>query len=321
MIDDKKPGAAVPPLDVTYDCAIVGGGPAGLSAALYMGRMRRSVIVVDGERGRSTWFQLNNNYLGFPDGIHARNLREIGEEHAARYGARFLDAYATDARYEGQGAARRFYVETSAGTVKARTLILATGVHDEFPQFEGSVECIGRSMFWCIICDGYESIDKRVVVLGSGTRAANLALELLVFTPHVTLVAWEDPLRVPADRLDTMREHGITIYDKSCTEFKCAETGFLCNLGLEDGTDLELDMLFVAQEMQPNNQLAKALDLMIDENGFLVSDSEQCTNVDGVYAAGDITHLFNHQVATAVHEGGMAAAAANYYLYEDWQKE
>ena len=321
MIEDKKPGAEAPPLDIIYDCAIVGGGPGGLSAALYMGRMRRSVIVVDGERGRSTWYQLNNNYLGFPDGVHARNLREIGQEQAARYGARFLDSYATDARYEGEGADRRFYVDTSEGTVTARTLILATGVHDEFPQFEGSDECIGRSMFWCIICDGYEAIEKRVVVLGGGTRAANLALELMVFTPHVTLVAWDGPLRIPEERLATMREHGIKIYDTICSGFRCAETGFICNLDLEDGSELDLDMLFVAQNMQPNNKLAKSLNLMLDENGFVVSDSEQCTNVDGVYAAGDVTHLFNHQVTTAVHEGGMAAAAANYYLYDAWQKE
>jgi thioredoxin reductase (NADPH) len=283
--------------------------------------MRRSVIVIDGERGRSTWFQLNNNYLGFPDGVHARNLREIGQEQAERYGARFLDADATDAAFDGEGANRRFHIETSKGSVKARTLILATGVKDEFPVFQGSDECIGRSMFWCIICDGYEAIDKHVVVLGGGTRAANLALELLVFTPHVTLVAWDGLLRVPNERLATMREHGIKIYDTGCAEFKCAETGYLCNLLLDDGTELDLDMLFVAQEMQPNNQLAKSLDLMLDENGFVVSDSEQCTNVDGVFAAGDLTHLFNHQVTTAVHEGGMAAAAANYYLYEPWQKE
>jgi thioredoxin reductase (NADPH) len=306
---------------MVYDCVVVGGGPAGLSAAVYMGRMRRSVIVVDSDRGRSTWHQVNRNYLGFPDGVHAKNLREIGEVQATRYGVRFLDAMATAARYEGDGANRLFSIDTSAGLVTARTVILATGVRDEFPQFEGSDDCIGRSMFWCIICDGYEAIDKRIVVLGGGTRAANLALEILVFTPHVTLVSWDGPLRISEERLQVMREHGIQVYDSGCATYECATTGYLCNIILEDGTNLELDMLFVAQEMEPNNQLAKSLELMIDENGFVVADAEQCTNIDGVYAAGDLTHLFNHQVTTAVHEGGMAAAAANYYLYDDWQKE
>jgi thioredoxin reductase (NADPH) len=73
--------------------------------------------------------------------------------------------------------------------------------------------------------------------------------------------------------------------------------------------------------MEPNTQLAKQLGIALDEHGFLVTDVEQCTNVDGVYAAGDLTKINNHQVSSAVHEGGMAAAAANYYLYEDWQKE
>lgn len=314
--NEKKPS-----LERVYDCAIVGGGPAGLSAAIYMGRMRRSVLVIDGEEGRSTWHQINHNYLGFPDGIHATALREIGQEQASRYGAQFIDAYAKDVKYDGNGVARRFYLDTTAGTVTSRTLILATGVKDEFPQFEGSDECIGKSMFWCIICDGYEAIDKRIVVLGSGTRAANLALEILVFTPRVTLVSWDGAFRIEPERLETLKEQGIKVYDSRCTNYNCSTTGYLCDVELEDGTKLELDMLFVAQKMEPNAQLAKLLNVTIDEDGFIAADAEQCTNVDGVYAAGDVTHLFNHQVTTAVHEGGMAAAAANYYLYADWQKE
>jgi thioredoxin reductase len=121
-------------------------------------------------------------------------------------------------------------------------------------------------------------------VLGSGTRAANLALEILVFTPHVTLVSWDGPLRIPEERLQVMRDHGIQIYDSGCVSYKCASTGYVCNIVLETGQDLALDMLFVAQEMEPNNQLAKALNVMIDEKGFVVAD-------------------------------------ADYYLYEDWQKE
>jgi thioredoxin reductase (NADPH) len=304
-----------------FDCIVVGGGPAGLSAALYMGRMRRSVIVIDSEEGRSTWHQINRNYLGFVDGVRAQNLREIGQEQAAKYGALFLDAYALRAEYEGEGRERQFTLETTAGAVKGRTVILCTGVRDEFPQFEGSMECIGKSMFWCTICDGYEAIDKRIVVLGAGTRAANLALEILTFTPHVTLVSWEGKLRIDEGRLATMKEHGIKIYDSDCISYECATSGYLCTIELEGGKKIELDMLFVAQSIQPNNQLANDLSLMTDENGFILADAEQCTNVDGVYAAGDVTHLFNHQVTTAVHEGGMAAAAANYYLYEDWQKE
>lgn len=306
--------------DCIYDCAIVGGGPAGLSAAIYLGRMRRSVIVIDNKEGRSSWQQVNRNYLGFVDGIHATALREIGEKQASQYGAQFLDAKATGVTREGKAPDQLFHVDTKKGTVTARTLILATGVSDHFPEFEGSEECIGKSMFWCIICDGYEATDKRIVVLGHGSRAASLASELLLFTKEVTLVSWDAPLDIEQSTMEALQQHGVRVMDSGCTLYKCNK-GQITSLRLEDGTDLELDMLFVSQRIEPHNQLAKDLNCNLDENGFIIVDTEQATNIDGVYAAGDVTRLHNHQVTSAVHEGGMAAAAVNYYLYEDWQKE
>ncbi|MFL5732495.1 MAG: NAD(P)/FAD-dependent oxidoreductase [Chloroflexia bacterium] len=304
-----------------YDCAIIGGGPAGLSAAVYMGRLRRSVVVIDDSEGRSTWHQVNRNYLGFPDGVHATALRELGEKQASEYGARFVDARATSASELGYRRSRCFRVETTAGTFTARTIILAMGVKDSFPQFEGSEECIGKSMFWCIICDGYEATGKKVVVLGHGDRAAALALQLLQFTDKVTLVAWDEKLDLEEERMEALREHGIQVIDCGCDVYTCGKSGQLNSIRLSDGTEIELDMLFVAQRVEPNTQLAEELRIDVDEHRYIRADAEQLTNVEGVYAAGDITRLFNHQVTSAVHEGGMAAAAANYYLYEDWQKE
>src|SRR5947209_2488060 len=116
-----------------FDCIVVGGGPAGLSAALYMGRLRRSVLVIDDKQGRSTWHQVNRNYLGFPSGLHATALRELGETQARKYGAHFVDACANDVETSGEGRERRFTVSTSAGDFAGQTLILATGVKDTFP--------------------------------------------------------------------------------------------------------------------------------------------------------------------------------------------
>jgi thioredoxin reductase (NADPH) len=304
-----------------YDCAIVGGGPAGLSAALYLGRLRRSVVVIDDKEGRSTWQQINRNYLGFPDGIHATALRELGEEQARRYGAEFVDARATGVRVSGEGRDRRFTVSTTRGEQVARTLILATGVTDRFPKFDGSEECIGKSMFWCTICDGYESIGKRVVVLGNNDRAASLALELLDFTKTITLVSGDEPFDLEPRRRQALGEQGVPMYESACNIYRCTTEGELGSVELDDGTELDLDMLFVAQWIKPNTQLASQLNMHQDEHGYIRADAEQCTNVDGVFAAGDVTRLHNHQVTSAVHEGGMAAAAANYYLYEDWQKD
>jgi thioredoxin reductase (NADPH) len=278
------------------------------------------VVVIDDDHGRSNWHQVNRNYLGFVDGIHAKSLRDVGEKQASKFGVRFLAARATGATYVGEETDRVFTVETSSGAVRARTLILCTGVKDRFPEFEGSEECIGQSMFWCIICDGYESIGKKIVVLGHNERAASLALQLKVFTDDVTLVSWDEPFNLDEKKMRVLKEHGVETHDSGCNLFTCSR-GQLEKIKLENGMELELDMVFVAQWIEPNTQLAQQLDVYLDQHGYIVADAEQCTNVGGVYAAGDVTKLNNHQITSAVHEGGMAAAAANYFLYEDWQKE
>lgn len=313
-LDNMGPGRV-------YDCLVVGGGPAGLSAALYMGRMRRSVLVIDDHHGRSMWHQINRNYLGFPNGVHASALRDLGTTQCLEYGVEFADGLVSNASCGGEGIDRRFTLRTGDRNYVGKTLILAMGVADLFPEFEGSLDCIGKSMFWCIICDGYESIGKRVVVLGHGDEAAALALQLLVFTGEVTLLAWDDALHLPEERLQALRDHGIRVHDCACVSYSCARQGQLESIQLADGTEIALDMLFVVQRIEPKTQLAKQLDVKLDPEGYILTDAEQCTNIEGIYAAGDVTKLFNHQITSAVHEGGMAAAAANYYLYEDWQKD
>ncbi len=262
---DNEPGrdfAGREPISSIVDCVVIGGGPAGLSAAVNVGRMRRSVVIVDDRDGRSLWGQTNRNYLGFPDGIPAADIRLAGRKQAARYGARFIHAHVSAAGWrEGEGggtgrvgesetsreeavgrernasdrasgatgatatadrvmgaangyfqldldpcpdpregeiagrpgnAARDLDVGRSLGErrigeparVCARTVIIATGVRDSFPTFPGWVECVGRSLFWCINCDGYETMGHRVAVVGADEEAAETALQLLDFTPR-----------------------------------------------------------------------------------------------------------------------------------------
>src|SRR5439155_3198802 len=110
-------------------------------------------------------------------------------------------------------------------------------------EFEGSHDCIGKSMFWCIICDGYESIGKRVVVLGHSDRAAALALQLRVFTDKVTLVAWDASLNLDEERIEQLRQHGIVVHDCACGTYHVRGEGRLTSIALTDGTEIALDML------------------------------------------------------------------------------
>jgi len=139
------------------DALVVGGGPAGLSAALYLARYLRSVVVLDSGHGRSSHHQVNHNYLGFPDGISALDLRANGRKQLARYPhAQLVEDHVEDAVREGDGT---FAVRSRAGRWTARVVVLATGVVDHYPRFEGWESYVGTSLFWCITCDGYENVD------------------------------------------------------------------------------------------------------------------------------------------------------------------
>ena len=336
-----------------FDCAVVGGGPAGLSAAVNLGRMRRSVLVIDDRDGRSLWSQITRNYLGFPDGIAATEIRLQGRLQAARYGARFLLGRVTaadrsgdlfrlvvegdvtggagmDAAGTGVNVARdeelgRFLGEVQAGDseqVWARTVVLATGVRDPFPKFDGRDECVGRSLFWCIACDGYESIDKSVAVVGHDEAAVEMALDLLEFTTRITITAGRPGgFGVPESRLADLAANGIAAYPWAVASYP-NENGQIEALVLDDlgRTRIPVELVFTVHTPRARNEIARQLDVALNALGQIMVDSEQHTNVPGVYAAGDATSVHDHQVSAAVHEGNQAAAAANYHLYRPVQK-
>jgi thioredoxin reductase (NADPH) len=341
----RSPGMGGP--DDPVDCVIVGGGPAGLSAAIYLGRLRRSTLVVDDRAGRSLWSQVNRNYLGFPDGVEAAELRRLGRQQAANYGTRFIDGTALDAervddiftlrigQRQGStaGTDRNLEAEDRLSAqlgeeevlgereVRARTVILATGVRDRFPEFTGRDECVGRTLFWCIICDGYEALDRHVVVVGADEHAVTTCLQLRQFTDHVTLVAGAPAFEVDASRIEHLALAGVAAFETPVRDYP-NEDGCISALVLDDAesTRLPLDLVFVGGRSTPRSELARQLGVEVDRQGFVIVDAENLTNVPGFYAAGDVTREYNHQVSSAVHEGGMAAAAANYELYAGWQK-
>ncbi len=187
------------------DCVVVGGGPAGLSAANQVARLGRSCVLVDDDRGRSLWSQTTRNYLGFPDGIKAADLRLLGQRQATNNGVVLRSGHVAGLRRSRGGTGFELLVEPPdepaedrspkpgleanqarerrAGRrvgerptplpaiVRARTVVLATGVADRFPAFEGRDACVGISLFWCIVCDGYEARDRRVAVVGDDPDA------------------------------------------------------------------------------------------------------------------------------------------------------
>ncbi len=170
-----------------YDALILGGGPAGLSAAVYLGRFTRRVAVLDAGDARSSYVQVNENYLGFPDGVTTRDLRALGERQARRFGAEIRPC--TVERLERRGDGDGFRAHTTDGVFEGRTVLFATGVTDVWPSIPGILDWIGRQVFWCITCDGHRTQNKQLVCIGNTDEAATTALQLLLFTDRITLVA------------------------------------------------------------------------------------------------------------------------------------
>lgn len=299
-------------MSATADVAIVGGGPAGLSAAIYLARYNRQVLVFDTGHGRSTHHQVNHNYLGFPDGIPTVELRRLGSEQLSRYpNARVAHHLIT--AVEGD-AERGFTLRSQGHSWQARTVVLATGVLDHFPHFPHWESYVGRSMFWCITCDGYENRGRSILVVGHTDAAAGEAMQLHSLTDRVRLLTNSHSDEI-SDRFRARLEAaGIPVVHDRIAEPE-GKDGLFTAIHTRGGLRLELDALFSIQGATPETALARQLGVDLADSGYVAVDTEQKTSVPGVYAAGDLTALHSHQVTAAVHEGAQAASAANYFLY------
>lgn len=294
-----------------YEVLVIGGGPAGLSAALYLARYDRHTALFDAGQGRSTWHQINHNYLGFPGGIPAKQLRERGYEQLSEYEHVSIFRHKVE-RLERDGD--RFIASGQAGAWTAQAVILCTGVIDHYPHFEGWDEYVGRSMFWCITCDGYACKGQKVVVGGNTDETASMAMQLTRLTNDVTLLTNSEAFEISDRFVQRLQDANVPIV-RDKIEAAEGSGGMFEALILKSGKRLPLDQLFSHQGATPQVELAEQLGVLMAANGYILTDTEQKTNIPGVYAAGDVTRLFSHQISTAVHEGGTAASAANYYLY------
>jgi len=338
-----------------FDCLIVGGGPAGLAAAVQLGRLGRACVVVDDDAARSLWSQVTRNHLGFPDGVTAADLRLLGQRQAVAYGADLRRGKVTGLRRARVRAGGFVATVTAAGEplpddpapgmarnrarearhgaklgerethrrtrIQARTVLLATGVVDAFPAFTGRDECVGISLFWCIVCDGYEAIDRHVAVVGDDEEAIGTAFGLLHMTDRVTLVTGRRRSRAGPRRLGALEQRGATVlhgpveaYRHDAGQIRALTVGQSGRGG--EARIVECEMVFVSTPKRPRSELARRLGTRADEAGYLVIDDAGRTSVAGLYAAGDTTAGHSHQVTTAAHRGATAATAINYDLYD-----
>lgn len=294
-----------------YEVIVVGGGPAGLSASLYLARYNRQVGLFDAGQGRSSWRQMNYNYLGFPQGIAARDLRALGRKQVEQYEQVTIIERCVDSMHRD---GKLFVAVSGADEWRARAVIICTGVVDFWPMFPGWQAYVGRSMFWCITCDGYSSRGMKLVVVGNTDDAAITSIQLKRFTDDVTIITNQPECHITEDAQERLKRAGIPLIHDMIRTAHGTDGQFEAIL-TQGGRTIPLDRLFNQQGARPLVKLACDLGAQLDENGYISVDEEQKSSVPGLYAAGDVDGKHSHQITTAVHEGGQAASAANYYLY------
>lgn len=267
-----------------YDAIVIGGGPAGLSAAIWLARYRRKVLLLDEGKGRNRWTENAHGYLGI-DPADPEELVAKGHRHLATYStAEICKGRATGVKKDND----EFIVTMGSDVFRARRLVLATGVVDEFPDIDGFFEHYGASVFHCPTCDGYEARDKRVVVFGWSEQVASFSLELMNWARSITLVT--DGRRFEGDQshLDRLRSNGAEVRGAAASSLT-GRRGNLQAVRLQDGGLIECDFAFFTIEHHPGADLAEELRCEITGEDCVAVDSACATSVPGVYAAGDIT--------------------------------
>lgn len=284
------------------DILIIGQGPAGLSAAIYTARAGMRTLILGCAPKVAGDYDIDN-YFGFTETISGKELIERGQIQAAKFGAlircdRVLAIHQTE-----RGT---FEVKTEKEAIEADAIILATGVSRVRPGIKNLEDFEGKGVSYCVSCDGFFMRGKPVVVVGEGNFAANQALELLQYTPSVTICAQGKTPTISDEFLTRLNEAGIPVLSDKIALL--AGNNGLEKVILESGQELAAEGLFVAMGQASSSDFAYSLG--VTRNGqFIDTDREQKTNVPGVFAAGDCVGRFL-QISVAVGEGALAGRAA-----------
>ena len=295
--------------DETYDAVVIGAGPAGLTAAIYLGRFRRRFLVIDGGDPRAGWIPVSHNAPGFPDGIPGVELLARMRAQAMRYGARFLEGQAERIEPTRDG----FIVRVGEAALRASTVLLASGVKDNEPKLGDLFDAVQRQLIRiCPICDGYETIGQSVGVIGSSEKGAREAMFMRTWSDAVSLIHVGEPATLPDDCRLALAEAGVDVVETHINAVRI-EADRIAAFDFEDGVVRQFDVVYSALGTTPRSLLAEDIGARVDEAGSLIVNHHQMTTVEGLYAAGDLVRGLN-QITVAEAEAAIAATAIHNRL-------
>ena len=299
----------------TWDLIIIGAGPAGLAAGVYAGRSGLKALILEekmsgGEAAVAPWIE---NYPGF-ESISGPELVEKMTAHCRKSGAQLNElekVVLVDFRGE------RKLVKTAKGEYSASAVIIASGTKHRLLNVPGEQEFLGRGVSYCALCDGAFFKDKRVIVVGGGNSAAMTARYLSNIAASVKLVHRREALRADAASVETLREQNVEfLLNSEVKEIKgdtIVKSIVLQNKSTGELKELQTDGIFIQVGEEPNIQFLKEAGITTDEGGYVIVDPRQRTNIQGVFAAGDVTNNTVKQVGTAVGQAIVAATEAFRY--------
>jgi thioredoxin reductase (NADPH) len=294
--------------DAPLDALIIGGGPVGLTAALYLGRFKRRFALVDAGEPRAAWIPESHNIPFFGDGIAGPDILRRARDAAARYGARPISGRVETLERRDDGFLARLSTDTGeARTLRARRVLFATGAVDVEPDLPDLSDAVRRGLVrYCPICNGYESRDRRIAVIGHGPKGLGEASFIArTYSDDVTLLSLGQPLRLDDDGRALAARQNIRLVETPIAHLD-VQGDRIAALHTEGGP-LRFDLLYSALGLHYRNELAVALGAERDEGGALLVDAHMRTTVPGLYAAGDIVRGLD-QIVVGMGHAAIASA-------------
>jgi thioredoxin reductase (NADPH) len=298
----------------TLECLIIGGGPAGLMAAVYLARFRRRILLVDAGQSRAALIPKSHNYPGLPEGITGPEMLENLREQAQRYGTRIQRGTVSDLARGEHG-----FIATIDGAekIEAQCVILASGIVDEKPGLPRMKDFIYEgNVRFCPICDGYEAMDARIAVIGPLRNAIRKALFLRSYSRDITILSLEPHVALTPEEKDLLEEAGIAA--PPCAVADLYADGDCLAADLASGESCRFDVLYPAMDAKVRSALALALGAAHAQDGCICTSNHCETSVPGLYAIGDISTEL-HQISVAFGHAALAATHMHNRLERNYK--